>query len=70
MLHATFDELLEAVENLPPEAQEDLAELIRHRLAERGRQRVVAEVREARSEFESGTVKPTSVEDLLREIET
>ncbi|MBN1866864.1 hypothetical protein JW916_06195 [Candidatus Sumerlaeota bacterium] len=69
-LNATFDELLEAVEHLPPEAQEDLVSLIQRRLAEQGRRRIVGEVRQARSEFESGAARPASVDDLVREIES
>jgi hypothetical protein len=70
MAQTTFDEVLEAIEHLPIDEQADLLEVVRRRLAERGRQRVVDEVRQARSEFGAGATKPTSVDDLMREIES
>ena len=60
-----FDELLEAVEHLSAEEQADLVDLIQRRLAEQGRRRVVAEMREARSQFQQGAAKPASVDDLI-----
>ena len=65
-----FDELIEAVENLPEEAQAELVEVIRRRLAERGRQRVVEEVQQARREFAEGKCSETTPEDVMREIES
>ncbi len=65
-----FDELIEAVEGLPDEAQAELVEVIRRRLAERGRQRVVEEVRRARAEFTQGKCSETTPDDLMREIES
>jgi len=38
MHSTTFDEVLDAVEHLPVEQQADLVEVVRRRLAERGRQ--------------------------------
>ncbi|HWP39540.1 MAG TPA: hypothetical protein VNL70_01350 [Tepidisphaeraceae bacterium] len=66
----TFDEVLDAVEHLPPEQQADLVRVIQRRLAERGRQRVVEEVREARAEFNSGGAVPASADEIVREIES
>lgn len=66
--NATFDELLDAVENLSPEEQADLVVVIQRRLAERGRNRIVADVREARAEFASRPPTPAKVDDLIREI--
>jgi tryptophan 2,3-dioxygenase len=65
-----FDELLEAVENLPDDAQAELVEVIRHRLAERGRRRIVKEVRQARKELAEGKCSPTTPDDVMREIES
>lgn len=64
----TFDEALEAVEHLPPDEQAELVAVIQRRLAERGRQRVVDEVREGRDSFRAGQAAPASVDDLIREI--
>jgi hypothetical protein len=66
--NATFDELLDAVEHLSPEEQADLVAVIERRLAAQGRQRVVRDVAEARSEFAAGSASPTSVDALIREI--
>jgi hypothetical protein len=65
-----FDELLEAVEDLPDDAQAELVDVIRRRLAERGRERVVEEVRQARKEFAEGKCSMTTPDDLMREIES
>ena len=43
-----FDEVLDAIEHLPLEQQVELVELMRRRLARRGRERIVKEAREAR----------------------
>jgi hypothetical protein len=65
----TFDEVLDAIENLPDEQQADLVAVVRRRLAERGRQRIIADAREARAEHAAGKTRAVSVEDLMREIE-
>lgn len=65
---ATFDDALSAVERLAPEDQETLIEIVRRRLAEQGRLRVVASVREAREEFKKGACVPTAPDDLMGEI--
>ena len=65
-----FDELLEAVENLPDDAQAELVDVVRRRLAERGRERVAKEVRQARKEFDEGQCSLTTPDDLMREIES
>jgi uncharacterized Zn finger protein len=64
----TFDQLLDQVESLTPEDQAELVEVIQRRLAEQGRRRVAADVREARDEFAAGRSEPSSVDDLMRDI--
>ena len=66
----TFDEVLDAIEHLPVEQQANLVEVVRRRLAERGRQRIVADAREARAEHAAGNTRAMSVDDLMREIES
>ena len=68
MPQSTFDEVLEAIEHLPPDEQADLVEIVRRRLAERGRRRVIDDVQAAKSEFENGDARPTSLADLMNEI--
>lgn len=65
-----FDELLDAVEHLPEDAQADFVEVVRHRLAERGRERIVEEVRQAREEFAAGKCAVSTPEDIMREIDS
>ena len=66
----TFDQLLEAVDELPVETQAELIAVVRRRLAARGRERVIDEVRQAREEYAAGKCKETTVDDLMREIES
>ena len=66
----TFDQLLDAVEKLPLDAQAELVEVVRLRLAEQGRQRVVHEVQESRQEYRNGQCKQGNVDDVMREIES
>ena len=65
----TFDQLLDAVERLAPEDQAEFVALVQRRLAERGRRRVVADVKDARAEFVAGGCTPATVDDLLRDVE-
>ena len=65
---ATFDEVLEAIEHLRVDQQVDLVDVVRRRLAERGRQQIAADAREARAEHAAGKTTPTSVDDIMREI--
>jgi|AACY02.16.fsa_nt_gi hypothetical protein len=62
-----FDEILEAVDGLTPEEQADLVHLMQRRLAHLGRQRVVAEVKEAQQDANAGRVTRYSPADFLTE---
>jgi len=66
----TFDQVLDAIEDLPEEQQADIVDLVRHQLAERSRQRIIADAREARAELAAGKTRAMSVDDLMREIES
>ena len=66
----TFDEVLDAIEHLPEQQQADLIDVVRRRLAERGRARVIADAREARAEHAAGQTRAISIEDLMREVES
>lgn len=63
-----FAEVLDAVDQLSAEGQETLVEIVHRRLAARGRQRLVAEVREANEEFAQGGCRPSTVDELMNEI--
>jgi hypothetical protein len=62
-----FADVLEAAENLDPEAQEQLVAVINRRLAERGRLRVAASVEQSRRELAAGLCKPMSAAEIMKE---
>lgn len=70
MPSTTFDEVLDAIEHLPIEQQADLIDVVRRRLAERGRQQIIVDAREARAEFAAGKTRAISIDDLMGEIES
>jgi len=63
-----FGEVLEAVDRLTPEEQMDLAAILQRRLAERGRMQLADDVLEAGQEFIGGGCRPTTADELMREI--
>ena len=63
-----FGEILEAIDNLSPDEQETLLNIVQRRIAALGRKRLVSEIQEARREFAEGQCKPTTVTDLMKEI--
>ncbi len=68
--NSTFDEVLDAVEHLPLDAQADLVAVVQRRLAEEGRRRVVADVQQGRPDFQNGNIVAAAAEDLIREIDS
>jgi hypothetical protein len=63
----TFADVLDAAEQLDVDAQAELVAILSHRLAERGRDRVVAAVAQARQELAAGQCQPTTPANLVRE---
>ncbi len=63
-----FGEVLEAADRLSPDEQEELIAILHRRLAQAARQRLAAEIREARQEFAEGRCSPATPEELMREI--
>jgi hypothetical protein len=70
MPQTTFDEVLDAIGHLPSDQQAELLEVVKRRLAEAGRLRVAEEVRQAEAEFEAGNARATSVDEIMRGIES
>lgn len=64
----TFQEALDIIESLPEYQQEDLIEIIRHRLIDRRRELLAKNIKEAREEYARGEVKKGAVDDLMRDI--
>ena len=63
----TFQEALEIIESLPEYQQEDLVDIIRHRLTEQRRQLLASNIKEARAEYARGEIKTGTVNDLMKE---
>lgn len=64
----SFGEVLEAADHLSPAEQEELIAILHRRLAQAGRQRLIADVQEARQEFAEGRCLPATPDELMREI--
>ena len=63
-----FGEVLEAADHLSVDEKEKLIDILRRRMAEQGRKRVLAEVQEASQEFAAGTCRRATPDELMREI--
>ena len=63
-----FADVLEAADRLSLADQEDLLEVLRHRIVERRREELVRDVSEAQAEFEAGDCEPRSAGELMDEI--
>jgi len=62
-----FADILDAAEQLDPDAQAELVAVLSRRLAERGRERVAATVMQARREFAAGQCQAMTAAELVRE---
>jgi hypothetical protein len=63
----TFADVLDAAEELDVDSQAELVAVLNRRLAERGRERVVSTVAQARQEFAAGQCEPLSAAEIVRE---
>jgi hypothetical protein len=63
-----FGEVLEVIDQLSLDEQETLVDILHRRMAERGRQQLVAEIEAARQEFAEGGCQPATTDDLMKEI--
>ena len=68
MTITTFAEILEAADKFPPEAQENLINILQNRLQDRHRAEKIRDVQEAQKEFAEGKCKPVTPEQLMEEI--
>ena len=69
-VHLVFDEVLDAAEQLDAESQAELAAVLSRRIADRGRQRVIAAVEQARREFATGQCQPMTAAEIVREAQS
>ena len=65
-----FGEVLEAADQLTPDEQKELADILHRRLAQAARHRIATEIQEARQEFAAGRCVPAIPDELMREITT
>jgi len=65
---SSFQEALEIVESLPPDQQESLVEIVRHRQIERRREALAASIQQARQEYGRGEVRRGTVADLMADL--
>lgn len=62
-----FSDVLDAAEQLDVDSQAELLSVLSRRLAERGRERVVDGVAQARREFAAGLCQSMTAAELVRE---
>ena len=62
-----FAEIVDAASELTLDEQETLLEVLRRRIAESNRARLVADVAEARAEFAAGQTRTRSVSEIMDE---
>ena len=63
-----FGDVVEAADHLSREEQEELIAILHRRLAQAARQRLAAEIQEARQEFAEGRCSPATPDELMPEI--
>jgi hypothetical protein len=65
---ARFHVVVEAADRLTVEEQETLVAVLNRRLADRRRAKLAADIREAQREFERGALRPTTPDEIIKEI--
>ena len=63
-----FDEVVEVADQLSLDEQQELVAILNRRLALASRQRLIADVQEARKEFAEGRCSVVTPDELMREI--
>ena len=64
----SFGEILDAADKLSLEEQEALIDVLSHRAADRRRDQLGRDIRNARKEFKEGRTRPSTPDDILSEI--
>jgi len=68
MAMTRFSEIVDAASELSMDEQETLLEVLRHRIAQRNRARIVGEVADSRAQYSQGRAKATSVTELMDQV--
>jgi hypothetical protein len=64
----SFADILEAIDALPDEDQEVLIGIVKRRLNETARERIIRDVQQSRREYEAGLAKTGTVDELMKEL--
>ena len=64
----TFATVLDSAESLSLEEQAELADILRHRIAEKRRAEIIAAVNESRAEFAAGKLKPATARAIYNKL--
>ena len=64
----TFADVVEAADRLSTDEQESLLEILRCRIAEKGRAKLAADVVEARAEFVCGGARSATAQQIMAEV--
>ena len=63
-----FADLVEMIDRPPLDQRESLVDVIRKRMTDEERHRIAASIRSARREHRRGRCKPTTPDEIMREI--
>lgn len=64
----TFNDIVDTVDELPPEEQEVLADVINKRIIERKRNEIINDVIQGEKDYQEGIVRRGSVSDLMKDL--
>jgi len=64
----TFQEALDVIESLPEYQQEDLIDIVRHRIIEHKQELLADSIKKAKAEFNRGEIRKGTVDDLMKEL--
>jgi hypothetical protein len=64
----SFDQVLEAADQLPLAAQETLVDILRHRIVDEQREALATDIRAAEQEFEAGHCRAVTPDELVQEV--
>ena len=63
-----FNEVLELADTLPIDEQEELVEIIHHRVIEQRREKLLRDIAESEKEIAEGKCIPVTPEELMKEL--
>jgi hypothetical protein len=68
MVKKRFAEIFDAFDKLGIDEQESLLKILRRRMIENGRQRILADIENVRADYRDGRVRPATVDEIMKEI--